>query len=1140
MAPITPKPSSIFPNSIRGGSSSSISALMDPSLTTPPHQQQQTISPLPFTQNAGVSPRPFPLLRRKSLAIADTFTAKRRESDLQSPKQFNRRRHAQPSQGTSETSPLLAQNPAVNGDNVTKPSAETSIKVKIDKLTQTTREFVKSPQFKNILKCSIAYFLGSMIVYSPIREIFGKSQNKHLAATVAVYFHPARTAGSMYESIFFVLLSLLYSLLMVTSSMFLSREFHKAGLKYWGYTIDILFFCGFGLGYVAFIKQKIGKQTFNTACSVAAIFLVTSLTKEGNIQAGVVSMERVFQSFFLVFSGVVISTVVCFLLWPKYALAATKQELNRAMEINASMLKYLTQKFMKSETIHSTEYNKLKSQSASSYQTLTKNLTEAAYELLLAGKEEEYNALVDLTSSSHKLSLLFNGLGSSVLTQWSLLSDELDSTTTSSTEISDNEDDNTRSGDTIFTPGKLLNSSSNGNSSFNDYSAIVDEEAVENFFNPKSADTGKSSSNDFETFSNSSATAVFKQFTRSIGPFMTRYSSYLQKVMSELPFEKSTPYNISSHLEELSELERILLKYSRAREKHLYDLYKRDSFALDPDFESVVSKEAEAASCGNFSYILEEIGNELKEFMKRLEQYQKIVNKNKLNFKKSYAWIWKLRRGTKPRAPVGSIFVDVTKNTLNKSLESKYDKINRVRSKQKLNEALDEGIGENGHVGGPEKPSIALKIWRSLRAFRRPDIQFGIKVGLGASIFALPAFSDRFRPTYSGWRGEWGLITFVIIMNKSVGGTANTVPIRILGTFLGAAIAWTCWTLFPENDIVLPILGFFLSFWCFWIILYWKSKNMFGRFILLTFNLTVLYSYSLSISDNDDDEDTTQLIVRDIAFHRFVSVCAGVLWALLISTFILPNSARRKLKRGLSILWLQMGLVWKADALRTQPRKGSTEYRFTGIQGENAMQLVMIELNSLLTMAPNELRLKGPFPKDEYSALLKYTQQILDVFQDISVLIAKDPKASSRELEIIEYTTLERAELCNRIFLNFYLLSSAMRLGFPLPDKMPSTEHAIDRMLIKLNEYRAVNIKDLDTDVSFASDTDNEHALTFRSLNDPENTSFSQIMDSGYVEDFILFYSYILVTIGITEQLAGLAIHIQNLFGVIEEEMFEV
>lgn len=859
-----------------------------------------------------------------------------------------------------------------------------------------------------------------------------------MAATVAVYFHPGRTAGSMYESVFFVALSLLYSFIMVTASMVVSKEFVEDSKRNIGYAIDIVVFIGFGLGVVAFVKQRIGKPTFNTACSVASIFMVTSLTKEGNVQAGIISFEKVMQSFALVCSGVAISLVVSLTLWPKSALEATKKELNESMNLSAKMLKYLTLKFMDYQNMQSSEFNNLKASFNASYQRLGKSLDEAAYELLLFGKEAEYQALEKLTKSSKKLSLLFNGLGSSVLTQSSLLEED-------GTPI-------------LETPEQ----------EFSSYSSLVDDTAVSQFF----GDTSRNP-----------AASIFNQFIKSIRPTMMEYSTLLQELMQALPFSTTAPYNVALETLHTEVLSTVLKKYSSSREQALYNLYKEKSFLNDTDFDSIATKEAEAASCGNFSYILEEIGNGLTEFIKDLAEYQSATKAPR-----SFNWL----RGSKTRRRrVGgssSIFVDVTRTQLNTEVENKYD------------------------AHAQENPGLSLKVWRSLRAFRRPDIQFGIKVGMGAALFALPAFHQKLRPTYQSWRGEWGLITFVIIMNKSVGGTANTVPVRILGTFLGAFIAFSWWTFFPENAVMLCGLGALLSLVCFYIILTWTNKGMFGRFILLTYNLTVLYSYSVSI--NDDEEHGGQLIVRDIAFHRFVSVCAGVVWALIISTFVLPNSARKKLKRGLSILWLQIGLVWKADALKTTPRKGTTESRFTGIQGENAMQLTMIELNAQLQHAPNELRLKGPFPATEYSQLLRHTQRILDVFQDISVLIAKDPKPSSRELEIIEYTTLERTELCNRIFLNFYLISSAMRLGFPLPNKMPSTEHAIDRMLAKLNEYRAGAIG--------------------------SGTVAAGFVDPGYVEDFILFYSYVLATIAITEQLAELAVYIQELFGVIEEEMFEV
>lgn len=48
-----------------------------------------------------------------------------------------------------------------------------------------------------VFKCSLAYWMGSLAVFWTAFTMFlGKSDGMHIVATVAVYFHPARTIGS--------------------------------------------------------------------------------------------------------------------------------------------------------------------------------------------------------------------------------------------------------------------------------------------------------------------------------------------------------------------------------------------------------------------------------------------------------------------------------------------------------------------------------------------------------------------------------------------------------------------------------------------------------------------------------------------------------------------------------------------------------------------------------------------------------------------------------------------------------------------------------------------------------------------------------------------------------------------------------
>lgn len=903
-------------------------------------------------------------------------------------------------------------------------------------LFQNTTAFVKSTEFRKVLKCSGAYFLASLLVYTPLRTWFGTGENKHMAATVAVYFHPARTLGSMIESCLFVLLALTYSGLMTVGSMLVSRLCIRLDQRVVGYAIDLFVFCAMGLGTIAWMKQRVNKPTFNTACSVASIFLITTLVKEGSIQVGAVDFRRMQASFALVWTGIFISAAVCVAVWRESAVSNVKKQLNKSMDLNAEMLELLTDKFVNMESIHTSKYFDLKNQSSKCFKSLEKEMADATYELGLQGKQAELAILSELAKGSYQMLLHVNGLGSAAITQYSLIQSDLEPP----------EDDD--------------------------------------FFNPSSYGTLENSS---AIVTDTPCRNLFTAFLKSLGPPMRQYTTALNGVLSYLPF-RDTDHSVNLDPKYIPTISTATDVYSKQREKAIETIYN-DLGTDDLSADAQADQEGSAASCGNFSYLLEELGNELIAFMKTVDRYERELA---LPSPRTYSWInvWSWRRlfSTKKSSPPPTKFEPFAPQP-------------------------------------PREATWGLRVWRSLTAFRRPAVQFGFKVGLGAALFAVPAYTARWREPFTQWRGEWGLVTFCVIMNKSVGGTLSSVPIRILGTFLGAVGGWAIWTLVGENAVVLPLIGWAVATGCFWIILQWPAKNMFGRFILLTLNLTLLYTYSLSVADQDDadeDDDETQLIVMDIAFHRFVSVCVGVLWALLVSTLVLPNSARARLKRGLSALWVRMGLVWRADFLQTVPRKseagGGGGNVLSGPQSETEMARAMLDLQELLASAPNELRLKGAFPTAQYTALLAATQRVLDAFQDLRVLIAKDPKPSSQELRLLELTRPERRELCNRVFLGFYLLGSALRLGVPVPGKMPAVDGAVERMLVKLNAHR-------------------QEVLAERASKGSDGKGDD---DYGYEEDFVLFYSYVLVSIAIAEQVADMALIVMDLFGVIEDDTFDV
>jgi hypothetical protein len=83
------------------------------------------------------------------------------------------------------------------------------------------------------------------------------------------------------------------------------------------------------------------------------------------------------------------------------------------------------------------------------------------------------------------------------------------------------------------------------------------------------------------------------------------------------------------------------------------------------------------------------------------------------------------------------------------------------------------------HQESPPRPStkrgaLKYRIWKSLEKLRKPEIKFAVKVGVGAVLLALPAFTERFRENYTHWRGEWALLSYFVVIASSVGATTST------------------------------------------------------------------------------------------------------------------------------------------------------------------------------------------------------------------------------------------------------------------------------------------------------------------------------------------------------------------------------
>ncbi|KAK9476027.1 Fusaric acid resistance protein-like-domain-containing protein [Lipomyces japonicus] len=914
---------------------------------------------------------------------------------------------------------------------------------KYEQFWTSSLNYFRSKSFTRPLKSSLTYVLASLTVFSSvISRSLGTGDGKHLAATITIYFHASRSIGSMIEATLLAELAVTYATILSFLSMQVSAFFDGLDLIEIGHAIVLVIFCACGFGSIAFMKQKIGRPTFNTATSLASVAYATILIHEGAVQEGEVTYKKLRQVFVTVNLGILIANAVCYLVFPYSGVASLKQSTNAIMKSYSNALSVIMDSFMEDVDISTTEMESWMLQIRSLVSSTDTQLHESKFEHFVTGTVKEYELQVRLTSAIQLVMQRLNGLKGSQVMKWRL-----------------------------------------GNAS-----------RSEQLHSPCSE--------------------LFEVFIYYLEEDMNRLTAVLKKMFDGLPYDGAT-FKCGIRYNPLfkQELEIAMKSFKEARSKALKQMYGMDVLARrirTDDDHVVVHLEEVASTCGQFSHGLLQVSGSVMHVLDVLQDYNEYLFAGRV---RNWDWIkfWERWQSTSEAAAASGAGA---------SGAAVYglvhlDQVNISEAPRRLMNLFSDDIADikfSKPLQSRMPSSLSFRIWRAARYVRRDDVKYGFKVGIGAMIFTLPAFVDYTRPMFQHYRAEWGLVSFLIVMNISIGGTVYSAVYRIIGTLIGTSIACLVWVMFPGQPVALAIVCFVISFPCFQIILNGKQNNVLGRFTLLTFNLTALYSYSLSMNDDDDgsdeDEGGTNPIVSEIAFHRVVSVICGVLWGIFITAYVWPNSARAELKLKLGLFWFRMGLIWKSDPVTTS----------TVSFLENDTQVLeksLISMRLLVLHAENEIRMRGRFPKSEYESIINATQDILDAYQNIHSMAreqVQDP--------IIKYTTTERQTLTNRIFLLFYILASSLRLGLPLPDQLPNTDYARDLMIAKIKEFR-LNFPTLD---------DNRRD-NINGDDDDENAS---------EEDFVLVYAYVLSSMAVNEGLLKIVSLLQNIYGVIDDEALMV
>ncbi|KAG9252002.1 60S ribosomal protein L19 [Emericellopsis atlantica] len=942
-----------------------------------------------------------------------------------------------------------------------------------------------------VLKCTFAYLLGSGgTFFPPLSNFLGHRDGKHVSATITVYFHPARSVGSMIEAVFIGIIAILYAELIG----FISMEVVIWGKEAFDIVqpahVMVLLLCvGGGLGFVGWVKQRLNQPLVNVGSSLTSIAIITIITKEEAIQGGYVSGEKPLQILKLLLLGVASTVVVNLLVWRVSARRVLRQCMIKAAAAQADRLSFITRGFLNGteEEMDSPEYAKMSANYNKAYTQMTKMLREAKNEHYFVGTEKLYKLDRSLAKCIETVAQSIGGLRSALAAQFMLLKE---------VPGADPKDLSTLKRSKSFHMDEATEQLSVINES--------DEDA-------ESAHMYRSEPTFDSTPLFRAPSDIFAHFINLLGPSMKSLAYTLSEILRESPFGEDPKNEITVNDQLRESLKDAVALYHEARGNALHELYRSIEMGRVRSEKIQADIEEVAAACGHFSFSLQAVAEEMDSYLDVLENLKFETEHKKRSWKFLRFWE-RWNKASSHSDPLGLEEAD------REQLLPKAG-VSRLRRSAIPKGIPDEMVARRDTFSWEAAPNTS--IWlrkvsqvmlRTARWFTREDVLFGIKVGIGAILWAMFAFIPATRPIYETWRGEWGLLSYMIVNGMTTGAANTTGLSRFYGTLIGGICAIVAWLVGMENPFLLAFCGWLVALYNFYLI---AIKNApLGRMSLLAYNVIVLYAYSISqrVDDDDDDEGGTSPLIFDITYHRVIAVTLGIVWGILVCRILWPISARKKFREGMSVLYLQMGLIWKRGPLGVHLDSESTlDYMREGEQA--ALQRYAFKLESLRNSAQHEFELRGPFPHAAYGRIMRSTKHILDGFYAMRLLTQKRASLSEGERALLEFTAEDRVQLCQRICHVFQVLASCIMLEYPLTDAIPTVDRNKDRLLGRIHQFRKDHM------IAQAGDEGGMSALVI-----------------AEEKDYALLYAYLLVTSQVAEELKKVRMEIERLFGVLHEE----
>ncbi|KAI8150419.1 Fusaric acid resistance protein-like-domain-containing protein [Fennellomyces sp. T-0311] len=277
---------------------------------------------------------------------------------------------------------------------------------------------------KMVIKCSMAYMLGSLFTFVPQLNTWvgGQAVASHLAATVTVFFNPAKTVGGMVEAAGYGWLFTVAALILCLVSVSLNNILYAQGHYLLSYGLTLGVWIGASSFIIAYFKGRMNRPSTGTASALAFIILLSTLVREPSPDRNRLydPIIVIRQLFVLVAIGTVISVAVCLCLWPVTATKKLKSDINDSLQSLRVLLKLLTKTFLLDGDLPNFTANNQLKEAIKTHQSGFKSLKQS----LMNAKREHPHSMQsydEIVSSLQRLDRHIGGLRSSCGLQFEVM-----------------------------------------------------------------------------------------------------------------------------------------------------------------------------------------------------------------------------------------------------------------------------------------------------------------------------------------------------------------------------------------------------------------------------------------------------------------------------------------------------------------------------------------------------------------------------------------------------------------------------------------------------------------------------------------------------------------------------------------------